>query len=157
MRRWLCALLWLVAAVFLRAQSTEWVSVPFDQAHWTLEGDDAAPTKFLGRDALRLHRATATLKDVDFSTGSVEFDASFQHEQEFIGLFFRAHEADADYFYLRPHQSGRPDSNQYIPLLDHDSCCFLSGCFLQPEERRHTARPMAIRFFTIPRLSVRYG
>ncbi|HEY4356553.1 MAG TPA: family 16 glycoside hydrolase [Acidobacteriaceae bacterium] len=120
MRRWLCALLWMVAAVALRAQSADWVSVPFDKAHWNFEGDDAAPAKFLGRDAVRLHRGTATLKDVDFSTGSIEYDVSFQHEQEFAGLFFRAHDADADYFYLRPHESSRPDSNQYIPLLDHD-------------------------------------
>lgn len=120
MRRWVFALLWMVAAVAAHAQSADWISVPFDKAHWNLEGDDATPTKFLGREAVRLHRGTATLKDTDFSTGSVEFDVSFQREQEFAGLFFRAHDADADYFYLRPHQSGHPDSNQYIPLLDHD-------------------------------------
>jgi len=93
------------------------VVVPFDTAHWEIEGNGAAPATHLGQAALRLHTGSATLRGVDFATGSIEYDVAFQAEAAFIGVYFRADdENNAENFYLRVHKNGAWDANQYMPV-----------------------------------------
>ena len=67
--------------------------------------------------ALRLHTGAATLRGVDFATGSIEYDVSFQAEPAFLGVYFHADDDNnAENFYLRVHKNGGWDSNQYMPV-----------------------------------------
>ncbi len=100
------------------AAEGEPIVVPFDVAHWQIESNDAAPATYLGQAALRLHTGAATLRGVDFATGSIEYDVAFQAEPAFLGVYFHGDEADnnAENFYLRVHKNGGWDSNQYMPV-----------------------------------------
>ena len=62
--------------------------------------------------------AAATLRGIDFATGSIEYDIAFQAEPAFVGVYFHGDEAadNAENFYLRVHKNGGWDSNQYMPV-----------------------------------------
>lgn len=92
------------------------VTVPVDSPRWSLDAREARIEPHLGRPSLRLKGGTARLADVGFSDGVIEFDVAFGPERGFGGVAFRMQgDGDFEHFYLRPHQSGRPDSMQYTP------------------------------------------
>lgn len=100
------------------AADTDWIAVPFDPAHWELEGEGTAPATYLGQAALRIHSGGATLRGVDLATGSIEYDVAFQAEPAFVGVYFHGDAANnAENFYLRVHKNGGWDSNQYMPVV----------------------------------------
>jgi Domain of Unknown Function (DUF1080) len=104
-------------AASVGAAESEFIAVPLDAAHWEIEGSDSAPASYLGQPALRLHTGGATLRGVDFATGSIEYDVAFQAEPAFIGVYFHGDDVDnAENFYLRVHKNGSWDSNQYMPV-----------------------------------------
>ncbi len=117
-------IVWLVAltlAAPLRAEP-----VAMDAAHWDVEGVTAFGERD-GRLVLRLGPAegaplktgAATLKGVDFSTGTIEFDMLASGAREFAGFTFRFDDAgNGEYFYIRPHMDARPDSVQYTPVVN---------------------------------------
>ena len=107
-----------VVATTARAAEPDWVAVPFDAAHWELEGEDTAPATHLGQSALRMHTGGATLRGVDLATGSIEYDISFQAEPAFAGVYFRVDDANnGENFYLRVHKNGGWDATQYMPVV----------------------------------------
>lgn len=92
--------------------------VPFDDPRWEFEGESAEIVSVDGREALRLADAQATL-EADFENGVIEFDVKVTPERGFHGINFRVHdETNAERFYIRPHQSGNPDANQYTPVFN---------------------------------------
>ena len=100
------------------AAETDWIAVPFDVAHWDLEGEGTAPATYLGQAALRVHTGGATLRGVDLATGAIEYDVAFQAEPAFAGVYFHGDSANnAENFYLRVHKNGGWDSNQYMPVV----------------------------------------
>jgi len=106
-----------LAVAAAAAAERDAVIVPFDAAHWEIEGSDSAPASYLGQPALRLHTGAATLRGVDFATGSIEYDVAFQAETAFIGVYFHGDDDNnAENFYLRVHKNGGWDSNQYMPV-----------------------------------------
>ncbi len=112
-----CSAALAFAATVSRGAETESVAVPFDAAHWEIEGSDSAPAAYLGQAALRLHTGAATLRGVDFATGMIEYDVAFQAEPAFLGVYFRGDDVDnAENFYLRVHKNGGWDANQYMPV-----------------------------------------
>lgn len=61
----------------------------------------------------------AWLDDVEILDGAIEFDVAFTPQRGFCGGLFRLQDrGDYEHFYLRPHQSGMPDANQYTPVFD---------------------------------------
>jgi len=115
---WVACMLAGLAPAAARASDGDWVAVPFDAAHWALEGEGTAPAPYLGQPALRIRNGAATLRDVDLATGSIEYDVAFQAEPAFAGVYFRADDANnAENFYLRVHKNGGWDSNQYMPVV----------------------------------------
>jgi len=122
-----CARIALVAAFNLLMPAAFAETVPMTPDRWEVAGE----TSFVvqdGRQALRLggapdqpaHGAEASLKGLDFATGTVEFDfLQAPGTYDFAGLFFHGQEGgNADLFYLRPHQNGNPDSTQYTPVVN---------------------------------------
>lgn len=92
--------------------------VPFDDPRWEFEGESAEIVSVDGREALRLVNAQATL-EAEFEDGVIEFDLRVTPERGFHGINFRVHEeTNAERFYIRPHQSGNPDANQYTPVFN---------------------------------------
>lgn len=94
--------------------------IPIDSPRWSLQGEEARVVEFKGRPALRLKGAVALLADAQFETGVIEFDMALtDNAPSFPGVFFRGvDDLNYEHFYLRPHQSGNPDANQYTPVIN---------------------------------------
>lgn len=89
---------------------------------WVFSQETGSITTYKGAPALSLHNATAWLKDGKFANGTIEFKVAFPSQRGFVGIKFRARdEENYAHFYLRPHQSGKPDANQYTPVFHGNS------------------------------------
>jgi glyoxylase-like metal-dependent hydrolase (beta-lactamase superfamily II) len=94
-------------------------SVPFDDEQWTIEAAEHEVAEHLGKQALRIKGGTALLPELDIANGMVEFEIAVSEERGFAGLVFRLQDnANYEHFYIRPHQSGKPDANQYTPVFN---------------------------------------
>jgi glyoxylase-like metal-dependent hydrolase (beta-lactamase superfamily II) len=94
-------------------------SVPFDDERWQIEAEESELVDHLGQAALRIKGGSAVLTDADVKNGLVEFDIAVSEERGFAGLVFRVQDdRNFEHFYIRPHQSGKPDANQYTPVFD---------------------------------------
>ena len=114
-------LLLVLLATILAASAAlaEPVEVPFDSPRWTITGDGWRIEEHLGRQSLFLPQGMAWLDDVEILDGAIEFDVAFTPQRGFCGGLFRLQDrGDYEHFYLRPHQSGMPDANQYTPVFD---------------------------------------
>jgi len=97
-------------------------SVPFDDERWQIEAAEHEVVEYLGQTALKIKGGGAILPDVDIKNGLVEFDIAITPERGFAGLMFRWQgAANYENFYVRPHQSGNPDANQYQPVTNGSS------------------------------------
>lgn len=100
---------------------TTWVEVAFDAEDWVREGVVASEVEHLGRACLLLEGGLFWLPDADFENGEIEFDIALPAKRTFVGVAWRIEdERNLEHFYMRPHQSGQPDSCQYTPV-DHGS------------------------------------
>ncbi len=105
-----------------------WVSIsysqefPFDNENWEVQGEshvEDVARFFEGRPSLYLYRSQARLKDFEFFTGEIEFEVFVTESRGFPGVFFRMLDSsNYEEFYIRPHQSGNPDANQYTPVFN---------------------------------------
>ncbi|EIJ36871.1 hypothetical protein [Thiothrix nivea] len=101
--------------------------IPFDSARWEFN-PGAKVEEYLGKTALKLgHKppdapvslGIATLKDMDFSNGIIEYDIAFGETRTFGGVKFHVQSPENyEKFYMRAHQSGNPDANQYMPIYN---------------------------------------
>lgn len=114
MRR-LLSLLFLVCAAPAYA-----APIAVDSPRWRFEFGESKVVEYQGRRALHLSGSIATLADAKFETGVIEFDMLLPSAaQSFPGIYFRGQDANNhEHFYLRPHQNGRPDANQYTPVIN---------------------------------------
>jgi glyoxylase-like metal-dependent hydrolase (beta-lactamase superfamily II) len=95
------------------------VSVPFDDERWEIEAVEHELVDYLGERALRIKGGAAVLPDLEVKNAMVEFDIAITPQRGFAGLVFRMQgPGDYEHFYIRPHQSGNPDANQYTPVFN---------------------------------------
>ena len=95
-------------------------TIPFDSQRWKIEGKEKKIEEHLGRQSLYLQSGAAVIQDSEFTDGVIEFDIAFGPERGFMGAFWRMQDRENyEEFYVRPHQSGNPDANQYQPVF-HD-------------------------------------
>jgi glyoxylase-like metal-dependent hydrolase (beta-lactamase superfamily II) len=93
--------------------------VPLDDERWDIEAEETERVDYLGQSAIRLKGGTAILGEVNVKNGLIEFDIAVSEERGFAGLVFRLQDdRNFEHFYIRPHQSGNPDANQYTPVFD---------------------------------------
>lgn len=93
--------------------------IPFDDERWQIEGAEATQLSYLGRSALKLQGGSAVLADLEIRNGLVEFDLAVGEDRGFAGLMFHLQDgSNYEHFYIRPHQSGMPDANQYTPVFN---------------------------------------
>lgn len=96
--------------------------VPFDSGRWEIESQQHLLLEYQGRPALYLYNGVATLRDASLRNGVIEFDIAFSGERGFTGVRWRAtSRGNYEEFYIRPHQSGNPDANQYTPVFHGQS------------------------------------
>jgi glyoxylase-like metal-dependent hydrolase (beta-lactamase superfamily II) len=94
-------------------------AISFDDARWQIEALESERLSYLGEDALKLQGGSALINDLDIRNGIVEFDIAVSGARGFAGLMFRVQDsANYEHFYIRPHQSGKPDANQYTPVFN---------------------------------------
>lgn len=92
--------------------------IPFDSERWEIQGEKKI-VDHLGRKSLYLKGGFAIVKDARFTDGVIEFDIAFAQERNFVGAMWRLEDMkNYEEFYLRPHQSGNPDANQYQPVFN---------------------------------------
>jgi len=93
--------------------------VPFDDERWQIEAAEYEIVDHLDQQALRVRGGAAMLPDMNIRNGLVEFDIAVSPERGFAGLVFRSQDdGNFEHFYIRPHQSGNPDANQYTPVIN---------------------------------------
>ncbi len=94
-------------------------NVPFTDERWKIDAADHELVDYLGKQALKIRGGAAMLADINVRNGLVEFDIAVSQERGFAGLIFRLQDdANFEHFYIRPHQSGNPDANQYTPVFN---------------------------------------
>jgi hypothetical protein len=99
--------------------------VPMDEAHWETVGwaqfvdvDGRTAVRLGTHQGFNIHTGAAALRDVEFETGTIEFDLFANEGRDFVELAFRVQDTgDGELFYIRPHQNGNPDSTQYTPVV----------------------------------------
>ena len=101
--------------------------IPFDSDRWNFVGS-AKTEDYLGEKTVHLgikeqgkfiSFGMVVLKDMDFHNGIIEFDIVFDEKQKYPGINFRQQgQGDFERFYMRPHESGKPDANSYIPVFN---------------------------------------
>ena len=94
-------------------------TIPFDSDNWEMTGEYKREI-YLGQDCLLMKQgARAILKKTEFSDGIIEFDVAFPKMRGFAGVMWRlADSENYEEFYMRAHQSGNPDANQYTPVFN---------------------------------------
>ena len=93
--------------------------IPFDSDRWEINAKEFKLEDHLGRKSLFLKGGFAVVKDSEFTDGIIEFDIAIKPERGFMGAVWRLQDPENyEKFYLRPHQSGNPDANQYTPVFD---------------------------------------
>jgi hypothetical protein len=93
--------------------------IPFNEDNWEIEAKAFVLEKYRGNDAIYIQQGAATLKDVEFLDGTIEFDVFLTQRQAFPGVYFRQFDDEnEESFFLRPHLSGKPDANQAAPAIN---------------------------------------
>lgn len=93
--------------------------VPFSDPRWQFSGAETEVVTIGGREALLIFNGRAELPDAGFENGVIEYDVRVAPERGFHGVHFRMfEEGQAEEFYIRPHQSGMEDANQYTPIFN---------------------------------------
>ncbi len=94
-------------------------NIALTNENFTIEGKKSQFTTYKGEKSLLLNGASATVKDINFINGIIEYDVAFKEHRNFVGVKFRQQDSkNAEEFYIRPHQSGNPDANQYTPVFN---------------------------------------
>jgi hypothetical protein len=93
--------------------------IPFDSSRWEITGEESRIEEYKGRTSLYLKGGLALIEDAEFLNGVIEFDCAFPEARAFVGATWRVQDAaNREEFYIRPHQSGNPDANQYTPVFN---------------------------------------
>lgn len=93
--------------------------IPFKESLWEIRAKSTIIENYKQNDAIYIQQGAATLKDVEFLNGTIEFDVYLTPRQSFPGVYFRQFdEQNNESFFLRPHLSGKPDANQAAPTIN---------------------------------------
>lgn len=88
----------------------------FSSPRWRITGDTASREQYQDKSCLKLVNGKALLADAHFTNGIIEFDIAIPKARCFPGIRFRVQDTvNSEYYYIRPHQSGNPDAQQYVP------------------------------------------
>ena len=116
------SLLWACLSLFILAQLLAAQSIPFSAPGWEFSAKEHKIADYFGKEGIFLKDGAALIKDSAFLNGIIEFDIAVTGERGFMGVLWRIQDdKNAEEFYIRPHQSGKPDANQYTPVFNGNS------------------------------------
>jgi hypothetical protein len=93
--------------------------IPFDSPRWEISAEEHRIEEYKGKTSLVLRGGLALVTDAEFTDGVIEYYCAFPEARAFVGATWRVRDAaNREEFYLRPHQSGNPDANQYTPIFN---------------------------------------
>lgn len=94
--------------------------IPFDDNHWNFYAKSYQVEIYKGRESLMFHDGLALVKNTEgFVNGIIEFDIAIPAKRGFSGPVWRVQDPyNYEEFYLRHHQSGNEDANQYSPVFN---------------------------------------
>ncbi len=96
--------------------------IDFESERWEIAAQESEVLEYLGKKALRLKGGKALLNDANFEDGVISFEVAFSAQRGFSGGIWRVADLyNFEEFYMRPHQSGNPDANQYTPVFNGSS------------------------------------
>jgi len=109
----------LAVAILLTGNYCYSQTIPFDSDRWEFTGETRVEN-YLGKESLHLAAGgTAVIKDSEFTDGTIEFDVVIPQGRGFPGAMWRLQDSqNYEEFYMRAHQSGNPDANQYTPVYN---------------------------------------
>ena len=105
----------LCQTAVIKAQSP----IPFTKEYWQMSGK---AENFEGKEAFM---GGASLKDVEFINGTIEFDLYMTGARSYPGINFRMQaNGNSEHFYIRPHKvnGNHYDALQYTPAYHGVSC-----------------------------------
>ena len=103
----------------LAASAADAKEYPFDDALWQIDAAEAEVVNYLGERAMKIRGGYATINGLELENGLIEFDIAVSPERGFAGAIFRVQDqSNYEHFYIRPHQSGNVDANQYTPVIN---------------------------------------
>jgi len=101
--------------------------IPFDSDRWTIANGEV--TEYLGKTCFT---GRASLNDMEFTNGIIEFDLAVTGDRTYPGVYFRVRpKGEYEQFYIRPHRIWYDDVLQYAPSHKGASCWQLfngDGC-----------------------------
>jgi len=106
-----------------KSQTPPVLKIPMTADHWEFSPGKVTFQDVNGVPAMKIvaRREQIVPKDVNFSSGTIEFDIDPQ-DPGFNGIYFRRESnAECEYFYLRTGYAGNPrviDAVQYAPIMD---------------------------------------
>ncbi len=117
---WISTLILLAAAELQAQQEINREEISISGQQWSIEAmGESNQIEHLGRQALFLERAQMTLQEQGFSEGVIDFSLAAEQASGFVGVNFRDDgNGTGEQFYVRFHQSERPDSTQYLARLN---------------------------------------
>ncbi len=93
--------------------------IPFDSPRWQIGAEENRIEEYKGKTSLVLRGGLALVEDAEFTDGVIEYFCAFPDARAFVGATWRVQDAaNREEFYIRPHQSGNPDANQYTPVFN---------------------------------------
>lgn len=94
--------------------------LPFDTHHWDFNAKSYQVEIYKGQESLVFHDGLALVKGTEgFVNGVIEFDMAIPARRGYSGPVWRVQDLDNyEEFYLRHHQSGKEDANQYSPVFN---------------------------------------
>ena len=89
-------------------------------SNWNIP-NDALFEKFDNRKTLLLKNGRATVKNQNFTNGSIEVDVYANSIRSFAGISFREQNDNLEEVYMRLHKSNQADAVQYTPMFNNES------------------------------------
>lgn len=109
----------LVGLVFCAAVASAGEPIPFDSERWTITAQEHRIELYQGKTALYLKGGLALVEDAELTDGVIEYWCAIPEARGFAGATWRVQDAlNREEFYIRAHQSGNPDANQYSPIFN---------------------------------------
>ena len=109
-----------ICCILFASTATAVQPVPFDTHHWDFHAKSYQVEIYKGQESLVFHDGLALVKGTEgFVNGIIEFDIAIPAQRGFSGAVWRVQDLDNyEEFYLRHHQSGNEDANQYSPIFN---------------------------------------
>jgi hypothetical protein len=96
------------------------IHVDMNSTNWEIN-DKTSFERFDNRETLVLKGGRITVKNKNFSNGTIEVDVYATSSRSFAGITFRKKNDFMEEVYLRLHKSNQGDAVQYTPIFNNES------------------------------------